>query len=86
MWDLSEPVDDFDLINRVYRGRQATMNAEDLIAYDDTQRQVVEHVGEVMPDVGTSIFPSAFSVEAVRLCDASRFMISSDEVNAPRPA
>ena len=41
------------------------MNAKDLVADDNTQRQVVEHVGEVMPDIGAAILASALGVEAI---------------------
>lgn len=62
------------------------MNAKDLITYDHAQRQVVEHISKVVPDVGAAVFASAFGIEAIRLCDASRFVVSADEVDAPRPA
>ena len=71
MRNLTKPVDDLDLINGMDGRRQAAMNAKDLVADDNAQSQEVEHVREVMPDVGAAIFACAFRVEAVRLCDAS---------------
>ena len=65
MWDLTKPVDDLDLINRVNGRRQAAMNAKDLITYDHAQCQVVEHISKVVPDVGAAVFASAFSIEAI---------------------
>ena len=47
------------------------MNAKYLVADNNTQRQIVEHVCEVMPDIGTPILSSALCVETIRLCDAS---------------
>ena len=35
-----------------------------------------------MPDIGIAIFAIAFSVEAVGLCDTTRFMVAADEVDA----
>ena len=85
MWDLAESVNNLDLINRVDRWRQAAMNAEYLVADHNTQRQIVEHVCEIMPDIGTPIFSCALSVETIRLCNTSRLVIPSDEVYATRP-
>ena len=52
MGNLAEAVDDLDLVNGVVRGLEAAVDAEDLVVDDDAQRQEVEHVGEVCPDVG----------------------------------
>ena len=41
------------------------MHAEDLIVYDDGERQKVEHVGEVMPDIGITILARAFSIKPI---------------------
>ena len=71
MRDLSESVYDLDLIDGVYRGRETAMDAEYLVVDDHTKREEVEHVCEVVPHIGISIFSSTFSVETVRLSDAS---------------
>lgn len=83
---FSETVDDFDLVDRVYRGRQAAVYAEDLVVDDNREGQKVKHVGEVVPDVGVAVFARAFCVEAVRLRDAARLVVTTDEVDAVRIA
>lgn len=65
MWYFSKPVDDLDLVNAVYARTQATVNAEDLIVDDARQTEVVEHVGEVVPDGRVPILSTALGVEAV---------------------
>jgi len=80
--DLPEAVDDFDLVDGVDAGREAAVHAEDLVADDDGQRQEVEHVGEVVPDVGVAVLAGTLGVEAVGLCDAPRLVVAADEVDA----
>jgi len=58
------------------------MNAEYLIIDDDTECQKIEHICEIMPDIGVAIFPRTFGVETVRLCNAARFVVSADEMHA----
>lgn len=58
------------------------MNAKDLIVDHHGQREEVEHIREVMPDVRVAVFPRAFGVEAVGLGDAARFVVAADEVDA----
>lgn len=82
MWDLSKPINDFDLINRVYGWGQASMHAEYLVVDHDAESQEIKHIREIVPDVGTAVLAGAFSVETVRLGDAARFMISADKVDA----
>ena len=55
MRNFAESVDNLDLVNRVDRRRQATMHAKDLVVDDDRERQEIEHVGEVVPDVGVAV-------------------------------
>lgn len=62
------------------------MHTEDLVVDDDAEGEEVEHVGEVVPDVGVAVFASAFGVEAVGLGDAAGFVVAADEVHAVRVA
>lgn len=67
----AEPVDDLDLVDAVYRGRETAVNAEYPIVDDDGQSEEIEHVGEVRPDGGAAVLPDAFGVEAVCLSSLS---------------
>lgn len=58
------------------------MDTEYLVVYNNTECKEVEHVCKVVPDIGISIFPGAFRVEAIGLGDSARFMITADEVDA----
>lgn len=79
---FSEAVDDLDLVDGVYGRRQTAVYAEDLVADDDGEGEVVEHVGEVMPNGCGAILAAAFCVETIGLGDAARFVVAADEVDA----
>ena len=82
--DLPEPVDDFDLVDRVDRGGQAPVHAEDLVVDHHRQRQEGEHVGEVVPHVGVAVLARALRVEPVRLRHAARLVVAADQVHPVR--
>lgn len=82
MWYLAKPVDDLDLVNRMNGRRQAAVDTEDLVIYNNTQSKKIEHVSEIVPDIGVTVFSSAFGVETVRLRHTSRFMVSSDQMDS----
>lgn len=84
VWDLAEAVDDLDLVDRVDGWRKASVYAEDVVIYDDGECKEVEHVCEVVPDIGVAVLAAAFSVEAVRLSDAAGFVVAADEGDAVR--
>lgn len=82
VWDFSEAIDDLDLVNRMYGRRQAAVDAKDLVVDDDRQRQEVEHVGEVVPNVCIAVLPRTLGVETVRLGNASRLVVATDKVDS----
>ena len=82
MRNLTEAVDDLNLINRVNARAQSAVYAEDLIVDDAAQREIVEHVRKVMPDRRIAILSRALGVEAVGLCDTSALVVASDEMNS----
>lgn len=86
MWDLSEAVNDLDLINAMDAGRQTTVDAEDLVIDNAGEGEIVEHVGEVVPDSSVAVLAAAFGVEAVGLSNTARLVVATDQVNAMRVA
>lgn len=60
------------------------MKTEDLIINQSSQREVIEEVGEVFPDIGVSIFAKAFVVETIDLSDLSGLMVTSEDGNTVR--
>lgn len=82
VWDFSEAVDDLDLIDTMDARRQTAVDAEDLVVDDAGEGEVVEHVGEVMPDGGVAVLATTFGIEAVGLSDSSGLVVAADEMNA----
>lgn len=82
--DLAEAVDDLDLVDGVDGGRQTAVDAEDLVVDHHAQREEVEHVREVVPDIGVAVFARALCVEPVRLCHTAGLVVPADEVHALR--
>lgn len=76
--DLPEAVDDLDLINAMDAGRQTTVDAEDLVVDDAGEGEVVEHVGEMVPDSSIAVLATAFGVEAVGLGDTAGLVVATD--------
>lgn len=55
------------------------MNAEDAVIDDSRQRQVIEDISAVAPDIQRAILSQAFIVKPVDLCDLSALVVSPDE-------
>lgn len=55
------------------------MNAKHTAIHDGTQSEIIEYLTAPPPDVVASVLPLTLVVEAVDLCDLSRFMIPADE-------
>jgi len=75
---LSESINNLDLVDAVDARTEAAMYAEYLVVNDNAEGEVVEHVGEVVPDIGVAVFARAFCVEAVGLGYAAGFVVSAD--------
>merc|ERR1711939_697884 len=84
MRDFSEPVDNLDLVERMHRRREASVNAEYPVVDDDRESEKVEHVGEVLPDRWASILPHAFRVEAVGLRHRPTLMVPPNQLHTIR--
>jgi hypothetical protein len=82
VWNFSEAVDDLDLINAMDAGRQTTVDAKDLVVNDAGEGEVVEHVGEVVPDRSVTVLAAALGVETVGLGNSSGLVVAADEVDA----
>ena len=76
------PVDDADLVERVDRGREAAVDAEDLVLDDGREREVVEDLGAIPPHVDRTVLAQALVVEAVDLRDLPALVVASDERDA----
>lgn len=55
------------------------MKAEDLVVDKGSEGEVVEKVGEVLPDVRVAVLPEALVVEAVHLGDLPRLVVATED-------
>ena len=62
------------------------MYREQLVLHERRERQVVEEVGEDLPDVGVAVLAQALVVEAVDLRDLPALVVPSDERDPVRVA
>jgi hypothetical protein len=58
------------------------MKAEDLVIDEGGEREVVEEVCKVLPDVGVAVFAKTLVVESVNLGDLTRLVVSSENGDA----
>ena len=79
MGNLLLPVNHADLIESVDRGRQPTVDAQNLVFDKSRQAQVVEDLRAVTPHVHRSVFAKALVVEAVHLSDLPTFVVAPDQ-------
>ena len=86
MRHLLDPVQRPDIVEGVDTRRQAAVQAEDLVVDEGGEREVVEEVGEVFPDVGVAVLAEALVVEAVDLRDLARLVVASQDRDALRVA
>ena len=70
------------MVERVERRREPAVQAEDRVVDGRGQRQVVEEVGEVLPDVGVAVLAQALVVEAVDLRDLPRLVVAAQDSHA----
>mmetsp|Transcript_31083 Transcript_31083/g.91139 ORF Transcript_31083/g.91139 Transcript_31083/m.91139 type:complete len:336 (-) Transcript_31083:76-1083(-) len=82
--DLLLPVDDADLVEGVDGGGEAAVHAEDLVLDQRRERQVVEDLCAVPPDVDRAVLAQALVIKAVHLRDLPRLVVASDQGDAVR--
>lgn len=58
------------------------MESENRVFDECCEGDVVEEVGEVLPNISVAILPQTFIVESVDLCDLSRFVVASEKCDA----
>ena len=80
--DLLDAIQSPDVVQGVDAGRQAAVEAEDLVVNEGGEGQVVEEVSEVFPHIGISVLAQTLVVEAVDLGDLPGLVISSQNGDA----
>jgi hypothetical protein len=81
-----EPVERANVVERVDRRTETTMQTEDLIFDQGSKGQVIEQVGKIFPDVRVAVLSQTLVVEAIHLCDLAGFVVATQDRNAPRVA
>ena len=84
MWHFLDTVKRSDVIERVDAWGQTTVQTEDLIIDQGSQREVIEQVCEVLPNVRVSVLSETLVVEAVDLGDLARLVVSTEDGDALR--
>lgn len=82
MRNFDNPVNFTHLIESVEAWRQTSMQAENLLLNDGAEREVVEEVGQVLPDVRVTILPKTFVIKTINLGDLSTLMVTSKDANS----
>ena len=75
--NLHESIELLDLFEGVNAGRETSMKAENAVFNNSGEGQEIKERGEVLPDIGVSIFSQALVVKAVYLSDLLALVISS---------
>lgn len=83
MRNFLKPVQPFDLVHRLDKRRQTTMNSKNFIINDCCNWEVVKNIGKVLPNYGIAILGLTLHVEAIILCDCSGLMIASYHIHLP---
>lgn len=60
------------------------MYTEYLVVDDHAQREIVEHICKVVPNIGISVFPSTLGVEAIGLSNAAGLVVAPNQVDSVR--
>lgn len=71
-----------DVVERVDAGREAAVQAEDLVVDERGEGEVVEEVGEVLPHVGVAVLAEALIVESVHLRDLPGLVVAAEDCDA----
>ena len=82
MWHFLYAVEGPDVVERVNAGGEAAVQTEDLVVNQGGEREVVEEVCEVFPDIGVAVLAEALVVEAVYLSDLAGFVVTAKNGDA----
>lgn len=79
VWHLHDSIELLNLIESVDTWGEPTMKAEDISLNHSSKWQIIEETGEVLPNIGISVFPKALIIESINLCDLLALVISSKD-------
>ena len=67
MWNLLYTVQCSDVVEGINAWGETSVEAEDLIVDEGSKREIIEQIGEELPNIGIAIFSEAFIVETINL-------------------
>lgn len=82
--DFLDSVESPDVVEGINAGGETAVEAKDLVVDEGREGEVVEKVGEVLPDIGVAVFAEALVVEAVDLGDLARLVVAAEDGDALR--
>lgn len=82
VWDLLDAVKSSDVVQGVDGWGQSTVETEDLVVDESGEWEIVEEVGEVLPNVRVSVLAEALVVESVDLGDLTGLVVSTEDSDA----
>lgn len=82
MWDFLYAVKRSDVIKSIDTWGKTSVEAEDLVVDECSERKIIEEICEVFPYVGIAVFSEAFIVEAINLGDLAGLMVTAEDCDA----
>jgi hypothetical protein len=79
VWNLLNAVKGSDVVEGIDAWGETAVETKDLAVDKSGEGEVIEKVGEILPDIGVSIFTEALVIEAVDLCDLAGFVVSAED-------
>lgn len=80
--NLLNTIESSDVVQGIDGWGEAAVEAENLVVDEGGEREIVEEVGEVLPDVGVAVLAEALVVEAVDLGDLAGLVVSTEDGDA----
>ena len=72
MGSLLDAIKLANLIKSIDRGRQTTVKTEDLVLNNCSEGEVIEELGELLPDVSVTILSQTFIVETISIVNKGK--------------
>lgn len=82
VWNLLNAVERPNIVQSVDAGRQTAVQTEDLIIDQGSERQVVEQVCKVFPDIRVAVLAETLVVETVDLGDLAGLVVATENGDA----
>lgn len=81
-WHFHDSIKLVNLIECINRWRKTTVKTENVSFNNSSKRKVIEQRGEVLPNVGISVFSQAFIIESINLCNLFGLVVTSEDGNS----